>query len=130
MDTADEGDAVEDFRVMAANVLRILRGAGNPSILADQCAALAASLTRYPHPLGTPLGDNRFRCHATAGIWSEWNCTLMESAWTAINRAALRDVAGSLDGNTSQRAAARGDMHNAISQLDDARRQIRRSVGG
>ncbi len=120
------------LRDLAANLLRIIRGAGKPEEIIRQINELVRALAAYkdatgqwppPHELASMLDIDRPK---------DWTATLRDAylqrhyAAEQIIRGALQQAASRLLGQTPQASSGEHEMYEGIRELEKAHSEIRR----
>lgn len=112
-------------RQLAANILRVIRGAGRPEQLVDQVIALRDEMANAP-PGITVSEVNEKMAEALSGGIDELD-TEHGNAAEEIQRGALRKIAAQLLRQQLQASAGDHDFWKAIQRLDRQREDARRA---
>jgi hypothetical protein len=133
------------LRVLAANLLRIIRGAGKPDELEGQCENALAAMQAYlgatgnfpRHDIAEPLRMSTRRSRAIgAGRATEadierWNANgenAREDALETICRGALQMVASGLVGQLPQENAGESEIYRGLVVIEELREANRRAA--
>lgn len=105
-------------RDLAANLLRVMRGAGKPHHLIDQLFALTAAIDRAGQ-VSNAWGIWTVLEEELQSVFPDWEKeTDMESAENSIARGALQLLASNLLQQRAQSAAGSREMHEGVRELE------------
>jgi hypothetical protein len=133
------------LRVLAANLLRIIRGAGKPDELEGQCENALAAMQAYLGATGSfpsphiahllRMSTRRTRAigagRATEADIERWNANgenAREDALETICRGALQMVASGLVGQLPQENAGESEIYRGLVVIEELREANRRAA--
>ena len=121
-------EALQDIRLplreLAANLMRVARGAGNAYLIEKQAIALVEALTEYRQSVGCGASDSALAEALTIG--PDWDtlgeCEAVEvdrslAEW-AIVKGSLQMAASDLLGQASQRSVGEKEMFQGLSTIE------------
>ena len=122
-----ENDARDAARVLAANIIRVVRGAGRPDEIGLQAVALVEAMQRHWETTQSWPNEeiaNELRLasrepRTVDGIWSEW-----ESAEHRMITGALQIAASRLIDQPTQEAAGRREMITGLMRIEAIRNSV------
>jgi hypothetical protein len=120
----------DTLRVLAANIIGIVRGAGKPLELRRDVDAFTAALGAFEgttgrHPKAWELAEMlRVDLDPKSSAPSSEEDLVEQYAQHAIVQASLQLAATRLLGREAEAAAAHGELHRALSGLEETKRKI------
>lgn len=121
-------------RDLAANLLRIVRGAGKPHEVVGQIAGLTQALASYREAFGHGLLPHELSGMLSIDHPEEWRTGLKNSALhrlyaeERIVRGALQVAASRLVEQRTQERVGERELRDGVRDLEDARAEMRREM--
>lgn len=120
------------LRELAANIMRIIRGAGKPEYLVDHLVSVLEAISQYQSVAGgNPSGHDYYkildldRCHTEGflGARGEWDYAIRDMV-----EGGLQHAASELLGQGTQEAAGRRQIFQGLTVIEGIREKNRREV--
>lgn len=126
-------DIAWPLRDLAANMLRVIRGAGKPEQLARQMVEVLKSFEAYRAEVGAyPSNDDITRRLTLDAIGAEngGHCDEWSLAINAVTRGALQKTASELLGQSTQATRGENELIDGVIKIEAIRDANRRAVSG
>jgi len=117
------GDLSFNLRELAANMLRVVRGAGRPENLGRQMAEVVALYARYRDQAGAY--PSNYDIHQAISLRSEGNARKHTDKWSHaiddIVQGSLQIAASQLLGQSTQEAAGESELMEGVARIEAIR---------
>lgn len=117
------------IRDLAANIMRVTRGAGQPEALPRQAAEFVRAVTDHKDAAGTfPLADAYVKALDIREDDPRFRADPHYYGQQSIIRGSLQMVASDLLGQRTQEAAGETEMYRGIIMIEEARAEARKGL--